>query len=389
MNNYKIGYYYDGSEAFVKDNGSNPHIFAVGCSGSGKTTALMQAILEKAKHGERVIVFHYKHCLRGLPEELDKEYHRHAEIVNVGTNGIMLPIFGLLHYVDGDQETERMMLDRVVAMLKNAVDLSPTQQTLVIEAIKACRNEGECDFDKIADYLKTKDTTLARNTIAKVRLFCDGRIKAGFDSWNTEKPILELNLNDMEEGDQERMANFMVDYLFRTAVMGAYLSEGITVYIDEAQTMDFSPGSPIFRMVNESRKHRVQLMLAAPQLLRGRKKNMDVLSQFGTCLFFKPLDSELQKTACIIESDKSKKWLAQLERLGRGQFIAKGNIEIMGVTRHKPVMLNSRYEPDVSSDDEGFITIPLVMPSEMKARSCSRHGPWLQPKEGKYVRRKE
>ena len=32
MNNYKIGYYYDGSEAFVKDNGSNPHIFAVGCS---------------------------------------------------------------------------------------------------------------------------------------------------------------------------------------------------------------------------------------------------------------------------------------------------------------------------------------------------------------------
>ena len=169
------------------------------------------------------------------------------------------------------------------------------------------------------------------------------------------------------------MANFMVDYLFRTAVMGAYLEDGVTIYIDEAQTMYFSPGSPIFRMINEGRKHRVQLMLAAPQLLRGRKKNMDVLSQFGTCFFFKPLDSELQKTSVIIESDKSKKWMSQLEHLGRGQFVAKGNIVIMGVIRRKPVMLSSRVEHDSSLNDKKVITVPLSTLPELKGMGSLRH----------------
>ena len=115
--------------------------------------------------------------------------------------------------------------------------------------------------------------------------------------------------------------NFLMDYIFRLAEKGTFREQGLTLMIDEVQNLTYKPNSPINLLLNESRKHNVQLLMATPSL---NKRGMEVLTQCGMCLFFKPIAKDTKKVAEMIDAKDVKRYFQRLSVLKKGEFLAVG-----------------------------------------------------------------
>ena len=344
MNNIVIGLKQDGSLVSSSSDSINRHCFALGKSGCGKSTNLLTQVVEIAEQGEPVIVINWRNSANHelLMPELRKRYERLVKVIDVGKNGIGLPLFTPQKDDAGEDEPPQNLVRRITALLKVSCNLTPTQERYTYQAVQTVYEQELYPREGIAavsHFLKVQDRAVASNAAAKIGCICDRNLIRTGDFWENQTRIYEFDLNSLEYDDQLPVCRFLTDYILRLAGRGAFMKKGLTLFVDECQNLDFSEGSTMFAMLNETRKLNIHVLLAAPSILS--KSGMDVIRQCGFGLYFEPLENERKKVAESIDALHLEKWIFLLSRLKRGDFIACGNFAVGNEQVPGPIQLRS------------------------------------------------
>lgn len=355
-----VGCTRDNKKVYLCGEASNHNILAVGKSGCGKTTELLNLIVQKAKAGEHILVINYRDSTYGLPAALANEYARLASVVDVVNEGLAVPLFTPQKNADGREESEESMLERIVKIFRYAANLAPTQENILLEALRTTYDQNayaSAGMNVAAEFLSVQNKHVAEQTLSKMKLFFSDNFLHDGDFLAFKKNILEINLNDLEYDDQMTVVRFLLDYLLRMAFKGRFRGSGITIFVDEAQDLDFSKNSPVVTLLNETRKQNVRLMFATPSITEAKKKCNETLAQCGLCLYFSPMDSDRRKVAGFIGTNPRSidHWVYRLSKLGRGEFVAKGNVALDGNISFNPLVLRGYVEDKRKSSSHKVI----------------------------------
>lgn len=342
FNNLIIGEDKKGKSVYLNDDARNQHICVLGASGTGKSTTAMSLLLQKYFMNETVITLNWRRCLavESIMPELCVPYLDNRVSINVAKGKLMLPLCDRLKNLDGEEESETSVKHRLSSMLTVAGGLTPTQSAVVsraVDVIYAERLFQKEGIRSIKDYLEAQGYKTALNAAGRLRALCDENyVVDGNLLKDQDKKILEIDLNGIQYDDQIIIAKFFLDYLLRRANQGDFVNNEITVFIDECQNLDFSPGSTMATLLNESRKLGVSLILAAPQIISGTR-GMSVVQQCGTVLYFSPEPGDRKQIARQINPQKDEEYVFHLSRLGIGEYFAcgsfvEGNGKCLGIT---------------------------------------------------------
>ena len=99
----------------------------------------------------------------------------------------------------------------------------------------------------------------------------------------------------------------------------------------------------MFQMLTEVRKYGVNLILSTQTLTTFSKKELAIINQAATKLFFQQSSTDLKKVAELVESGRKDKWITALSRLRIGQAVTVGELEIGGRQLQQPVITCSVY----------------------------------------------
>ena len=84
--------------------------------------------------------------------------------------------------------------------------------------------------------------------------------------------------------------------------------------------------------------------MATQTLTVFSKRELAVINQAATKLFFRQSSTDIKKVAELIEPGHKEKWISALSRLRVGQAIAVGELEIGGRSISQPILTCSKYE---------------------------------------------
>lgn len=347
MNKQKIGRDADGNFVYVDPTSRNSNVQCCGGSGVGKTTLAVEMIISAAEAGKQIIVLNWHNTANKeimLPEQ-KKRYLKYVNVIDVAREGIKLPLFQKMKLSDGSTETELVMLQRITSVFKIAADLTAPQERMLASAVKDVYKKGlyrEEGVKVVYDWLETQKKNVALNAASKIAPLCEGNLIRHGDFLEEKHKIIELDLNGLEYDVQDLMVRFILDYLLRIAQKGCFLNKPLTVYIDEAQNLEYKHNGTMYTLLNEGRKLKLNVLLTYPSLFTGAKSGMDVITQCATGLYFKPLIKDLEKVAELIDNGKDvSSWTFSLSRLKCGECIASGIFEINGQVRTKPLLIKA------------------------------------------------
>ena len=227
---YKIGINKSGVAVYGSTRANNLNMYASGKSGSGKTSILLSQVAERARKGERVIVFNWHNSLNRkiiMPEVL-KEYEKYVSVINVAKDGIQIPLFEQIVDSEGRQESHSSVVGRATSMFNIACNLSPTQEGQLYEAIKDPHMPSlykESGISVLLDWLAAQKKAVAKNTSSKIRCLCENNIFRDGNIFDNKALIYEFDLNGLEYDVQRKVIEFMMDYFLRMANKGMFLNE--------------------------------------------------------------------------------------------------------------------------------------------------------------------
>lgn len=354
MGKIRLGTTKKGKDLFLADNLINSTVAVIGSSGGGKTSVLNYLAIQKCQAGEDIIIFdvHNVWDVSKLPQKMKDFYDEHCVIIDIQKDGIKLPLMEKLVDSDENDESRETIEHRVVSLLKNAGGLSSAETSEVATAVTTIvdrnmfQNQG---ISVLKEFLTMGKRASANHAAGKLRAILEGNIiKVGDFIIEDENPhIYVIDANGLEYDDQIVVSRFLQDFLLRSAMKKRFLKRGLTLFIDECQNYGFKQKDPLFTLLNEGRKHRISLVLATQSYTMVGKKEMAVILQAGTTLYFLPRTDERRAIARVIEPSEFSKWLFTLSKMQRGEFIACGKFETEdGKKVIRPQYMQSCYTKD-------------------------------------------
>ena len=354
MKDYTIGKSSRGNPVYP-GSPSNEHRTLIGTTGSGKSTAAMKFIVDAVGNGDRVIVFNTRNSLDPkLLGERAPLYELQRKVIKPAFEGIKLPLFSPCRSSDDVVEPTALLVSRISKMLAQTAGLSDAQQHKLQEAVSAALELGAYHEYGIAalEDLLTGGGCSAEKVIQRLSLFFDNNLLQDGDFIASEcMPIIEINVNDFDLDDQRIIVEFMLAWLFYYGQKGGFKEQSMVIFIDEVQNYSFKPDSPLYRLINESRKFNIKLLLAMTSL--SGKKGIGICTMAGTNYFFRPALNDLEGVAKLIDNKRKSQCMRELSLLKVGECIATGSFIINNILVNLPTKLisigDSSSESAVSS----------------------------------------
>ena len=328
------------------DSPANLHILAIGNSGSGKTTALMNALLQGACQGRKAIVINWRGsaAVGMLNPSQEASFRRLARHIDVEQDGIPLPLFTRQKLPNGELESENRMTGRIVSLLSKSCKLTATEEQCLSAAVETVVKDGSYGTEGIAALekaLSEQESSRRHAVMRKLKFLIKSNLLREGNFFDDDLPLIDLDLNGLEYEQQDQVVILMLDYLLRSGQNGKFIKNGVTIFLNEAQNLDYSKGTALYHLINESRKQNVQLMTAATSMFGSDNRSMKIVQQCATKLFFLPQESECVRIAEMIDKQKSRYWQTQLSRLEKGQFIAVGSFKLSNRDIRRPLLLTA------------------------------------------------
>lgn len=355
MKDYMIGK--SGKNPVYLGSPSNDHRALIGATGTGKSTAAMNFILDALGNGDRVIVFNTRDSLD--PKLLGARaplYELQRKVLRPAFEGIKVPLFSPYHGSDDVIEPTALMVSRISKMLAQSAGLSDAQQRKLQQAVAAA-----AEFDVYPEYgiavLKEFLTggCSAEKALQKLSLLVDNNLIQDGDFIASERmPIIEIDVNDFDLDDQRVIVEFLLAWLFYYGQKDGFKEQNVVIFLDEAQNYSFKPDSPLYRLINESRKFGIKLLMAMTSL--AGKKGIGICTMAGTNFFFRPALNDLEGVAKLIDPSRKLKCMKKLSLLNVGECVATGSFLIDNRIVNLPTMLIS--VGDSSSENAGSSSNP-------------------------------
>lgn len=331
----EIGGHTDGMVTLDMSVASNPHIAIFGRSGSGKSVAGQKLIRNIVRDGMySIVVFDVHHLFAdenifpGYKDDIKKA----AVEIDAYSQGICLPLFTPLKHSDGRLEDPLDIITSITGVFSDAMRLGGRQKDCLYEAAEfvAERNSyaeyGIAALDKALDIVNDDRAAVIQDRmryIFKKNTFRDGSICI------KEKKINVFRLSKFPESTQSLIVEIVLTYIWRLANTGAFLKNGLCLFVDECQNLNWAKTGIISTILSEGRKLGLQLILITQSL--GGNSRADIrrcLLQAGTQLYFSPPEDETVLVAKLIGAKRSIYWQMRLKTLAVGECVINGSLLI-------------------------------------------------------------
>lgn len=333
-----VGKVTGGRNVNIGKNSPNEHVVITGISGSGKSVRIMDMERHIINDGETVIAID----VNGTHVENSNLDYRH---ISAQEDGLDLKILDT-SFVNEGKETMTNLKEYIMEticprQLRGACQLAAVRKA--VEFALCNRGEFLSDMQAIAYGLKEQEESAALGAYNHLCPVLEGDIFRKSTKKILEGKLNVISLKGINPKTQRRIIEIFLSVMWRQMRIEGRSEKKFSLILDEFQNLDFYPGSVLFQMLTEVRKYGVSLVLSTQTLTTFSKKELAVINQAATKLFFQQSSTDLKKVAELVEAGHKEKWITTLSRLGIGQAVTVGELEIEGRQLQQPVITNGTY----------------------------------------------
>lgn len=334
-----IGEIMGGKQVFIGRNAPNEHVILAGISGSGKSSRSKEMEEQIVKNGGTVIAID----INGTHPMVEDGICNFISAQEDGLNVTFLDT----SLVESGKETMINLVQYVMETICPRQLRGALQLARVREAIQFAiqnKNRFSCEMEAIACGLKEQDEPAALGAYNHLCPILEGNIFRKSEKRIQKGKINIISLKGLNPKTQKQVVEILLSVLWRKMRTGAGVQGGFTLVLDEFQNLDLKQGSALFEMLTEARKYEVRLVLATQTLAIFHGRELAVINQAATRLFFQQTATDIKRIGEMIEPGHGDKWVSKIARLRIGEAIAVGSIEINGRVLDRPIITHSKYE---------------------------------------------
>lgn len=335
----------------------NRHILVLGSSGQGKTFFCCQRMEEELERGRNVLVYDFSSSYR--EKELEKAQFKYREKVE------MLNPYGEQNYFPVKMASVDRFLKSILDVLVNAFNIrSYWQKKVLLQAIKvhmkshSAFNFAEffCTVERL--YVQKREeegTSDERDSFLKIltRLEPYSDIEnVNFeyrDEVNRKNGMTIIQLSDFPEHQRQFLTEFFIGMLWEEIMTDGNVGYD-TVVLDEFQHLSMSKYGALPKLLRQSRKKGLSLILLSQFIRNYTPEEQDLLLLAGNILLFKPTVKDRVSCADIVDRNNIKFWAPILDNLQIGEAVLVGNYSVRNCPEiwQRPVICKVRKEAEKS-----------------------------------------
>lgn len=314
------------------NNNANNHIFITGKSGTGKTHLIYILTVQAIYENIPVVVLDVGNSFNyyRLPDNM-KEYLSDKMTVFDASKGI-IPVnpFAFKVYTEDNEvhtETEDEVAGRIASMLKAALKLGEQQHAGVLRTLKELFKEivSGIDFEFFYQWLSEqkgpcKSAASKLYPIINSVRFSANPVNVWNDILDNNSILTVFQLSKLDSCTQKVAIDFILDDLNKHISINGTQDKPFLLVLDEIQNINTTEGSPIGKLLTESRKYGASL-ICSTQFQDFNRKNTIItqqLEQAATRVYFKPGDDEILRIAKLLSNGNLQKWKNILKTMGVG-----------------------------------------------------------------------
>lgn len=326
-------------DVFIGKDSPNQHVIITGISGSGKSVRISDMERHIIEQGGTILAFD----MDGTHLEIQEGLINHISAQKEGLDIKFLD----MSLVKERRESMMNLVQHVMETIcpremRGAVQLGSVRKAIQF-AIKN-RENFTSDTEAILYGLSEQDSSAAMGAYNHLCSVLEGNIFRRSTKKIEAGKINIISLQGINPKTQKRVVEIILSVLWRKMRIEGSAKSRFTLVLDEFQNFNFQQGTILFQMLTEVRKYGVQLILGTQTLTIFNKKELAVINQAATKLFFVQSVTDVKKVADLIEPKHKEKWAYELSRLRVGQAITVGALEIAGRSVHQPIITSSDYQ---------------------------------------------
>lgn len=346
-----IGINKDGKVLIDMERSPNCHIALMGRSGSGKSVAGQKIIKNIIADGTSPIIVFDVHRLfsnENIFPKFRQEIIEESNEINVYTTGIKLPLFTPLKHSDGNMDDLFEVATYISDIFSSAMKLGYRQRECLFEAVEFVAGTSgyeKCGIAALGKALNMVDDEKAGVVHDRLAYLFRRNIFRDGDIFIENKKINILRLSNFAESAQAMIVEIVLAYLWRLANAGAFLENGLCLFLDECQNLNWGKNGIISKIMSEGRKLRVQLIFITQSVgLNGKNDMTRCLLQTGNQLYFSPPENEISTVAKLISVKRQNFWQMQLKSLEVGECVVNGPVTVNGVSHSGALKIKIKDE---------------------------------------------
>ena len=325
----------------------NRHVLVLGSSGQGKTFFCCQRMEEELERGRNVLVYDFSSSYR--EKELEKAQFKYKEKVEI------LNPYGEKYYFPVKVGSTDRFCKSILNVLSNDLKVqSYLQKTALLQAIKIHMKshtafsfaEFFCTVERLyAQKLEEEGVRDERDSFLKIltRLEPYSDIEnVNFeysDVVNIKTGIKIVQLSDFPEHQRQFLTEFFIGMLWEEIMTDGNVGYD-TVVLDEFQHLSMSKYGALPKLLRQSRKNGLSLILLSQFIRNYTPEEQDLLLLAGNILLLKPTVKDRVSCADIVDRNNIKFWAAILDNLQVGEAVLIGNYSVKNCSEiwQKPVI---------------------------------------------------
>ena len=312
----------------------NLHEAYFGITRSGKSYALLQTALLRAKRGEKVIIFDQsgnfteRELSKHLGEKIANEYFRSWDVYQEGLPVDLISLQGCLNY---KEKKER--LTRIYALL--ARSLGSREERILDKAVRVMLQEKEDTADimiwDIVAYIsndqdengKKINDDSHRNLLYKIEAILDDLRETPVTKRNwdelmmQEKPILVISTGVDSIDKKSDLVEAMIESLYH--FKQCYTDEAYTVVIDELQDLSLQEKGAVNTLLRKVGKHQVSMLLGSQSFPDRNTALGNVVGNCARIRGYRPKANDVMHSADFFGCDSK-----EIDALQQGVCFDKG-----------------------------------------------------------------
>ncbi|WP_343083959.1 ATP-binding protein [Blautia producta] len=330
-----IGQIMGGKNVKISVNSPNQHIVISGISGSGKSVRIADIEKNIIKDGGTIIEID----INGTSKPVTNVASQRISAFEDGLNVSLLDT----SQINLGRETKSNLIQYVLETICPRQMHGTCQRAAVHRAIEYAiqnRYEYSSEMEALAAGLKLQNDVSAQGAFDHLCPILEGNIFRSSTKYIKNGVINNISLQGFNSKTQKRIVEIFLNAMWRKIRTDKIYNRKWTLVVDEFQNLDVS-GSVLFQMLTEGRKYGLNLILATQTLTIFSKKELSIINQAASKLFFRQGRTDLRVVSALIDSTNKEKWMETLSNLRVGQAIVTGELEIGSKPIMRPILTYS------------------------------------------------
>lgn len=325
-------------EVFIGMDSPNQHVIITGKSGAGKSVRIADIERNIIEQEGTILAFD----MDGTHLKISEDF---CHYISAQRDGLDIKLLDT-SLVESKRESLMNLIQYVMETICPKEMHGAVQLGTVRKAIQFAiqnREKYASEMEAVLNGLEEQDCPAAVGAYNHLCPILEGNIFRNSTKKIEEKKVNIISLQGINPKTQKRVVEIMLNVLWRKMRIEGTAKQRFTLVLDEFQNFNFQHGSVLFQMLTEIRKYGVQLILSTQTLAIFNKKELAVINQAATKLFFTHDISDAKKIADLIEPKRKDKWVKELSHICVGKAVTVGNLEIEGRPVNHPIITSSHY----------------------------------------------